>query len=164
LREGTLQRNFQGMTTGGGLDLIGIGASSISHLARLGFLQNLRELQEYAGRTADGRTPIFRGKRFTPDDLIRQAILADLYCRGEIRPERIEQEYNIVFGDYFARELGIMWELERDDLVSVENDGRITVTLPLGRVLMRTIGAAFDAYLEPDAYRAGDRQYFSANA
>lgn len=163
-REGTLQRNFQGMTTGGGLDLIGIGASSISHLAGLGFLQNVRELRDYTARTRDGRTPIFRGKRFTPDDLIRQAVLADLYCRGEIRPERIEQEHGIVFGDYFARELGILRELERDGLVSVADDGRIAATLPLGRVLIRTIGAVFDAYLEPDAYRAGDRQYFSANA
>jgi oxygen-independent coproporphyrinogen-3 oxidase len=164
LRKGTLQRNFQGMTTGGGLDLIGIGASSISHLAGLGFLQNVRELREYLTCTGDGRTPIFRGKRFTADDRIRQGVLADLYCRGEIQPERIEQQYDIVFADYFARELGIMRELEEDGLVSVEEDGRIVATMPLGRVLMRTVAGVFDAYLEPDAYRAGDRQYFSANA
>ena len=42
IEDGTIQRNFQGMTTGGGLDLIGAGASSISHLSGLGFLQNRR--------------------------------------------------------------------------------------------------------------------------
>lgn len=164
LREGTLQRNFQGMTTGGGLDLVGIGASSISHLTKLAFLQNVHELQEYSTRASRGRLPIFRGKRFTRDDLIRQAVLGELYCRGEIRPDQIEQECDIVFGDYFARELDVLRELERDGLVSIEDGGRVSVTMPLGRVLIRTIGAVFDAYLPPDAYCAGDRQYFSANA
>jgi len=164
LREGTLQRNFQGMTTGGGLDLVGVGASSISHLTKLAFLQNVHELQEYTTRVSGDRLPIFRGKRLTRDDLIRQAVLGELYCRRGIRPDLIEQEYDIVYGEYFARELDVLRELERDGLVSVEDDGRVSITMPLGHVLMRTIAAVFDAYLAPDAYRAGDRQYFSANA
>ena len=43
-------------------------------------------------------------------------------------------------------------------------DGSSRVTRPLGRVLMRNIAAVFDAYLEPEAYRVGDRRCFSANA
>jgi oxygen-independent coproporphyrinogen-3 oxidase len=163
-REGTLQRNFQGMTTGGGLDLVGIGASSISQLRRLGFLQNVRGLQDYIDRTTAGNTPIYRGKRFTADDVIRQDVLAELYCLTEIVPQRIESEHGIVFGDYFARELTVLQELQRDGLLEIGENGRISVTMPLGRVLMRTIAAVFDAYLAPDAYRVGDRQYFSANA
>ena len=57
-----------------------------------------------------------------------------------------------------------MNELERDGLVTLEPDGVIQVTQPLGRVLMRNVAAVFDAYLEPDAYRVGDRRCFSANA
>ena len=57
LRNGTLQRNFQGMTTGGGLDLVGFGTSSISQLAQRGFLQNVRELTEYNNRLGSGNTP-----------------------------------------------------------------------------------------------------------
>ena len=163
-RAGTLQRNFQGMTTGGGLDLIGLGASSISHLAEIGYLQNVHTLQDYTARISDGESPIFRGKRFTPDDLIRQALLSQLYCQTEIKPAELEQRFEIIFSDYFARELGIMRELEREGLVNITDDGGITLTMPLGRVLMRTVAAVFDAYLDPDAYRTGDHQYFSVNA
>jgi len=105
-------------------------------------------------------------------------VLADLYCRAEVVPQRIERAHGIDFGAYFARELAIMRELEADGLVTIETPsflggegsgrggdvGRIGVAMPLGRVLMRTIAAVFDAYLAPDAYRVGDRQYFSANA
>ena len=164
LKEDTLQRNFQGMTTGGGLDLIGLGASSISHLAGVGFLQNVRGLEDYLARVEGGTSPIYRGKRFTEDDRIRQAVLSELYCAAQVRPAVIEEQFDVVFGDYFARELGILEELARDGLVTVEEDGRIQATLPLGRVLMRTIASVFDAYLPPDAYRVGDRECFSANA
>jgi oxygen-independent coproporphyrinogen-3 oxidase len=164
LHAGTLQRNFQGMTTGGGLDLIGVGASSISQLAGIGFLQNVRELKDYTARLEGGQSPIFRGLRLSTDDLVRQQVLQQLYCEAEIRPADIEQRCNITFADYFAREMEIMRELQRDGLVELAGDGRIALAMPLGRVLMRTVAAVFDAYLAPDAYRAGDREYFSANA
>ncbi len=162
-RDGTLQRNFQGMTTGGGLDLIGLGASSIGHLSQVGFLQNVRGAEDYLRRVEAGELATFRGKRLTDDDRIRQAVLGDLYCKAEVRPAQIEAEFGIDFSDYFARECAIMRELAADGLVEVTDDA-IRVTRPLGRVLMRTVAAVFDAYLEPEAYRAGDRQYFSTNA
>ena len=161
---GTLQRNFQGMTTGGGLDLIGIGASSISHLAQSAYLQNVREVDDYQQRIEGAGSAIYRGKRFTHEDIVRQAVLSDWYCLGGVDPRRIAQRFDIVFEEYFARELDVMRELADEGLVQLEADGRIAATMPLGRVLMRTIGAVFDGYLAPDAYRVGDRQYFSANA
>ena len=164
MREGTLQRNFQGMTTGGGLDLIGLGSSSISHLADVGFLQNTRDPDEYVASVTADALPAYRGKRLTADDRVRQTVMSQLYCTTEIRPAAVEEQHGVVFSDYFARELEIMRELERDGLVTREDDGRVVATRPLGRVLMRTIAAVFDAYLEPDAYRVGDRGYFSANA
>lgn len=164
VEDGTVQRNFQGMTTGGGLDLYGAGASSISQLMGIGFLQNLREVDDYVACIERGDSPVHRGKPFTRDDLIRQGVLNQLYCAGEIRPAAVEREFGIAFDEYFARELEIMNELERDGLVIVEPGNAVRATLPLGRVLIRTIAAVFDAYLEKDAYRVGDRNCFSANA
>lgn len=164
LQRGTLQRNFQGMTTGGGLDLIGIGATSITHLADVGFLQNLHDTDEYIACINGGSLAVHRGKRFTFDDRVRQAVMSRLYCTAEICPAEIERQFDVVFSDYFAREMGIMKELESDGLVTLEQDGGVRVTLPLGRVLMRNVAGVFDAYLEPDAYRVGDRECFSANA
>ncbi|MGD2110319.1 MAG: oxygen-independent coproporphyrinogen III oxidase [Phycisphaerae bacterium] len=164
LREGTIQRNFQGMTTGGGLDLVGIGASSISQLLGIGFLQNTHDIKDYVSRLEQGKLATVRGKRLTEDDQIRQAVLGSFYCTTELRPRPIESEFGIVFTEYFARELEVMRELERDGLVTLNRDGVIRTTMPLGRVLMRTVAAVFDAYLDPDAYRVGDQRCFSANA
>ena len=49
-------------------------------------------------------------------------------------------------------------------LVTLEREGVIRVTPSLGRVLLRTVAAVFDAYLDPDAYKVGDKNCFSANA
>jgi oxygen-independent coproporphyrinogen-3 oxidase len=163
-REGTLQRNFQGMTTGGGLDLLGAGASSISHLWRIGFMQNLREPDEYVSVMEGGDSPIRRCKPFTTDDCIRQAVISQIYCGARIVPKVIEREFDIDFQAYFDREMKVMRELETDGLVAFDGDGCVDVTFPLGRVLMRNIAAVFDAYLEPDAYHTGDRYCFSVNA
>jgi oxygen-independent coproporphyrinogen-3 oxidase len=162
--EGSIQRNFQGMTTGGGLDLIGAGASSIGHLLGVGFLQNQREVETYIECINRGELAVHRGKRFTQDDLIRQTVMNQIYCLGEIRPADIEAQYGIVFADYFAREIGIMAELQEDGLVALEENGMIRATPILGRVLLRNVAAAFDADLDPEAYRVGETGCFSANA
>ena len=171
-QSGTLQRNFQGMTTGGGLDLVGIGVSSISHFLEVGFAQNVKDVEEYQRYASENRWPTVRGKRLTDDDIIRQAVMNQIYCDAQIRPELLETRFGISFRDYFARELQVLEELEDDGLVRIEPDGtgagtgagRIEITFPLGRVLMRNVAAVFDVYLRPDAYRTGDRDYFSANA
>lgn len=162
--DGTLQRNFQGMTTGAGLDLLGVGASSISHVLGVGFVQNIKDHNRYVACIAAGGTPAQRGKRLTPDDIVRQILIDQLYSYGEIRRDVIEARAGIEFETYFARELDIMRELERDELVSIEPDGTIRATMPLGRVLLRNIAAVFDAYLDADAYRTGQSACFSANA
>ena len=40
----------------------------------------------------------------------------------------------------------------------------MNATLPLGRILLRNIGAVFDAYLDPGAYKLGDKYYYSVSA
>jgi len=165
LADGTIQRNFQGMTTGGGLRLLGVGASAITHLLDVGFLQNVKDPEQYVAHIENGQPPVERGLEFTFDDRIRQAVIGELYCRAEIRPENIEKRFGIRFADYFSRELSVLKdELRRDGLVTLETGDVIRATRPLGRVLMRNVAAVFDAYLDKEAYRKGERNCFSANA
>ena len=164
LKEGTIQRTFQGMTTGGGLHLLGVGVSSISHLIGVGFLQNVKDTEEFTSRLEAGSVPTERGMAFSADDCVRQAAVHQLYCEGRLRPKTIESQFDIVFVDYFARELAIMAELEADGLVCVSVTGDVDVTFPLGRVLLRNVAAVFDAYLDPQAYRIGEKVCFSTNA
>ena len=164
LEDGSIQRNFQGMTTGGGLRLLGVGASSISQLPDVGFFQNIKDHAEYVARIDADQSPVQRGMRFSFDDRVRQAVIADLYCTARLRCATIESRFDIDFADYFAREMTILRELEGDGLVTMDESGDFEVTRPLGRVLMRNVAAVFDAYLDPEAYRVGDAVRFSANA
>jgi len=162
-KDGTLQRNFQGMTTGGDLRLLAAGVSGITHLPGVGFLQNIKTTEGYVERVGQGALPVERGKSLTRDDRIRQAVLAQLYCQGFVMARSVEETFGIVFGDYFARELASLDVLERDGLVTVDSAGDFRLTSPLGYVLMRNVAAVFDAYLDPEAYFKGDGCY-SANA
>ncbi len=164
LRDGTIQRNFQGMTTGGGLDMIAVGCSSISHLLGRGFLQNVREPDEYVQYIEAGKDPVIRGKHFTEDDILRQSVLSDLYCLAYVIPSKFEDRYGINFREYFAQEFEALRELEEAGLVTIADDGQLDATFPLGRVLIRNLGAIFDAYLHEDAYHKGALKMFSANA
>ena len=163
-QSGRLQRNFQGMTTGGDLDLIGVGASSISQLDGIGFLQNTREPGSYTAKMSVGTSSVVRGKRLTDDDCVRQALLRQLYCHAAVDSAALEQEFGIHYDEYFVREINILHELQRDGLVKLTPDDGFEVTFPLGRVLMRTLGGVFDAYLPPDAYLKGAATNYSANA
>lgn len=164
LEDGTLQRNFQGMTTGGDLRLIGVGASAISHLIDVGFLQNVKDTDQYIACVAGGRQAVERGKRLSRDDRIRQAVISQLYCYCAISPKRIERRFGIEFSTYFDRELTIIEELERNGLVCIDGSANIHLTSPLGHILMRNVAAVFDAYLDRKAYCEGQGVCFSANA
>jgi len=161
---GTIQRNFQGMTTHRGLDLLGIGVSSISHLPGIGCWQNEKEIEPYQVRAAAGVLPRTRGIHFSEDDRIRQAVLSDLYCYGEIDLAEVANRFEIDPFGYFEREISALRELAEDGLVEFDSELEVRATMPLGRVLLRNVGAVFDSYLDPDAYKVGDKYYYSVSA
>jgi oxygen-independent coproporphyrinogen-3 oxidase len=55
-----LQRNFQGHTTHGHCDLIGLGLSAISQIGDL-YCQNSGDLEQYQGSLENGQLPTVRG-------------------------------------------------------------------------------------------------------
>uniref|UniRef100_UPI0037DA7276 oxygen-independent coproporphyrinogen III oxidase n=1 Tax=Vulcanococcus sp. TaxID=2856995 RepID=UPI0037DA7276 len=59
-RSGRLHRNFQGYTTGGELELLGVGPTAISQFPHL-FAQNERDLKAYSAALAEGHLPVERG-------------------------------------------------------------------------------------------------------
>jgi len=164
-REGTLTRNFQGMTTGAPLDLIGVGCSSISVFPGRGYVQNEHNHDAYAASVEAGQDPARRGLALSAQDAERQALLLGLYGTSRVDAAAHEARFpGAPFASRFARELEKLAELENDGLVALEADGSFELTWPLGRVLMRNVAAVFDAYLVPDAYRAGQPESFSTSA
>ncbi len=144
-KHGTLKRNFQGYTTLPDAELIGFGLTSISMLHDV-YAQHHKHLQTYFRSLEKGELPIERGIQLCRDDQIRRHIIMELMCQFGVSKVDIETCYQIDFDDYFVSELEALTHLEGDGLVEVMSD-RIQVT-PVGRLLIRNIASAFDAYLD----------------
>lgn len=143
-RKGVLHRNFQGYTTRGDCDLIGMGISSIGIMGE-SYHQNVRDLDEYYQYIDEGRIPIFRGYQLSLEDQLRRDIIMSLICNFRLEFDNLERRYGFDFHDYFAEELQWMDAMQADGLLQLRDDG-IEVT-PAGRLLIRNICMVFDAYL-----------------
>ena len=141
---GTLQRNFQGYSTHGDCDLIGLGMSSISHVGDT-FHQNARDLVHYYAALDCGRLPVVRGMALSEDDVIRADLIQQLMCHDELDIVAFETRHRLDFSRYFAAELVRLAELARDGLVTFDRS-RIRVTAR-GHFLLRIVAMCFDAYL-----------------
>src|SRR5678816_4068606 len=73
-RLGRLTRDFQGYSSGGECDLIGLGVSAIGKVGPT-YVQNVKALDQYYAALDAGRLPVLRGLVLTPDDLIRRAVI-----------------------------------------------------------------------------------------
>ncbi|WP_018880562.1 oxygen-independent coproporphyrinogen III oxidase [Thioalkalivibrio sp. ALE30] len=143
-RAGTLQRNFQGYSTRAEYDLVALGPTAIGKVGAT-YSQNLRELDAYYARLDAGRLPVFRGLELSADDRLRRDVISELMCHSRIDFAAIEARHGIVFGEVFADALGRLEGMQDDGLVRIEQ-GRLDV-LPRGRLLLRNVAMAFDAYL-----------------
>lgn len=163
-REGGLQRSFQGMTTGSQLDLIGMGCSAISTYPGVAYVQNERDPWAYAEAIEARHDPAIRGLSLSDDDAVRQAMLLELY--GQARLDRTALARTLgdaVHGCFDAAEPALA-VLQSDGLIERTPCGGLELTFPLGRVLMRNVAAAFDAYLGKEAPWTGMQTAFSASA
>jgi oxygen-independent coproporphyrinogen-3 oxidase len=144
LAAGTLQRNFMGYTTHAESDLIGLGASSISHVGDT-FSQNFRDLPPWESAVDQGRLPIARGLELDNDDVMRAQVIQQLMCRGVIDCAQIETRFAIDFDSYFAEAIARLLPLAADGLVTF--DGSRIVATSRGRLMLRIIAMCFDRYL-----------------
>ncbi|MDR6956508.1 oxygen-independent coproporphyrinogen-3 oxidase [Pseudomonas brassicacearum] len=151
--EATLQRNFQGYTTHGHCDLIGLGVSAISQIGDL-YCQNSSDLNHYQNTLADGQLATSRGLICNTDDRLRRAVIQQLICHFNLAFAEIEQRFNIDFNGYFAPLWPQLQTMAADGLIEVDHT-HIRV-LPAGRLLVRSVCMVFDAYLEQQ-----NRQRFS---
>jgi oxygen-independent coproporphyrinogen-3 oxidase len=141
----TLQRNFQGYSTHAECDLIGLGVSSIGRVGDC-YVQNARDLISYYAAIDAGRLPLVKGYVLSDEDNLRAAVIQELMCHGGVAFRDIERRFEgLDFTAHFATELDRMTELARDGLVAF--DGASIRITPRGRLLMRIVAMAFDAYL-----------------
>lgn len=143
-RNGELHRNFQGYTTRGDLDLLGLGVSSISAIFNM-YGQNPKTLNEYYAALDETRSLTTKGVLLTRDDMLRRQVIMQLMCNLNLAIRDIESEWEIDFTSYFADALRSLEPFIDDGLVSVTAQ-HIRVA-PKARLLIRIISMSFDAYL-----------------
>jgi len=143
--ESTLQRNFQGYTTHGHCDLIGLGVSAISQIGDL-YCQNSSDLNQYQNSLASAQLATCRGLIGNADDRIRRAVIQQLICHFSLAFADIEHSFNIDFQGYFAEIWPQLQQMAKDGLITLDAE-KISV-LPAGRLLVRSVCMVFDAYLQ----------------
>lgn len=147
-RQGQLHRNFQGYTTQGDCDLLGLGVSAISMMGD-SYSQNQKELKKYYGQLEEQHHALWRGLMLERDDLIRREVIKALICNFHLDKTAISAQFNLNFESYFETDLKLLAPFIADGLV-IETDNALQVTLK-GRLLIRNICMCFDAYLRAKA-------------
>lgn len=148
--KGTLCRNFQGYSTHGDCDLIGLGITAIGMVAH-SYAQNVHNPEQYYRCIDAGRVPVSRGIELSPDDRLRREIILQLICHLTLDIEAVEQKWGTKFTEYFAAELPRLEAMMADGLLALK-DGTLQV-LPAGRLLIRNICMVFDKYLSATEHK-----------
>ena len=147
MKEGTLQRNFQGYSTCRATDLVGMGVSAIGKVGNC-FVQNRKDIKDWQNSIDSGELPVWRGLGLSGGDRLRREVISAIMCQGRVNFAEVESKFGIDFTDHFALELASLKPLEDDGIVEV-TEGNIEVT-PNGLLLLRVIAMKFDEYLIND--------------
>lgn len=133
VRDGTLQRNFQGFTDDPAEVLIGMGATAISGFPGL-IAQNEKHTGRYRQLSAEGRLSANHGIARKPQDRLRGGVIEALLCRDEAELSPC----------LLAEVQGQLAPFTAAGLATLEGN-RLTI-LPDGLPYARVIAALFDSY------------------
>ena len=148
IKKGELHRNFQGYTTKGGADLIGVGLTSIGEGID-SYNQNFKDMPSYEEAIDAGKLPFERGVVLNEDDLIRQYVIMELMSNFKLDIKRFEKLFNIEFKTYFADAIEALKPFAEEELLTMdENHIECSET---GTLLIRNIAMPFDAYMKKHA-------------
>lgn len=148
IEKGELHRNFQGYTTKGGADLIGVGLTSIGEGVGH-YAQNFKEMRDYEEAIDAGKLPFERGIALNEDDIIRQYVIMELMSNFKLDIKRFEKLFNIEFKKYFADAIEALKPFVADELLSMSDD--FIECSQTGTLLIRNIAMPFDAYMKKHA-------------
>ena len=147
MKNGSLQRNFQGYSTCRTTDLVGLGVSAIGKVGN-SFVQNQKNIRNWQACIDEGKLPVWRGISLSGEDRLRREVISSIMCQGRLHFDEIEKEFGIDFDEHFAVELDSLKPLKEDGLVEID-DQDLEVS-PKGLLLLRAIAMKFDEYLVND--------------
>lgn len=145
LKNGTLQRNFQGYSTHAKLEMIALGMSGISQGDDF-YYQNEKDLARYYAMLDDEKLPVKKVLPLSEEDKLRRNTIMQVMCKASINYDEFAAETGINFKEQFSDELERLKPMEADGLVLLLND-RLSIT-DRGRLFLRNIAMVFDGYLK----------------
>jgi len=154
IEKGELHRNFQGYTTKGGADLIGIGLTSIGEGVDY-YAQNFKDMPSYEAAIDADKLPFERGVVLSEDDMIRQYVIMELMSNFKLDIKRFEKLFKVKFADYFADAIEALQPFVDEKLITM-NKSKI-VCSETGTLLIRNIAQPFDAYMKK--YATSDKTF-----
>jgi oxygen-independent coproporphyrinogen-3 oxidase len=146
--KGELHRNFQGYTTKGGADLIGVGLTSIGEGVDY-YAQNFKDMPSYEEAIDAGKLPFERGVALSEDDMIRQHVIMELMSNFKLDIKRFEAIYGLEFRKYFEDALLDLKPFVEEELITMSDD--YIACSETGTLLIRNIAMPFDAYMKRHA-------------
>lgn len=145
IQKNELRRNFQGYSTKGGTQTLGIGLTSIGE-GKNYYAQNFKDLANYQKALDEGKLPFCKGIRLSFDDSLRKSVIMQLMSNFQLDFKAIESEFSIDFNTYFKDSLQALSEYQEANLIEIlPHSLKVNQT---GSLLIRNIAMAFDAYLK----------------
>lgn len=148
LSDGSIYRDFQGFSSNGNTDLIGMGAAAISKV-RDCYIQNAMDLLEYQTKIEMLELPIHQGLTLNKIDKIRSYITQEIICRGRIDLNTVISNITKTteaqtIADYITDLLPSLSLLQDDGLLNF--NGSVIEISNIGRFFLRQTVSEFDIH------------------
>ncbi|WP_027326763.1 oxygen-independent coproporphyrinogen III oxidase [Helicobacter pametensis] len=144
MQNGELRRNFQGYTTRGFSQTIGIGVTSIGE-GRDYYVQNQKDLKDYMASLDLEKLPVHKGIWLSSEDRLRKEVIMEIMNNMRLEYAKFDERFGIDCKSHFAQALEALKEYQEIGLLEMNEDGFWAT--PTGGMLIRNIAMEFDAYL-----------------
>ncbi|WP_104718659.1 oxygen-independent coproporphyrinogen III oxidase [Helicobacter trogontum] len=141
--EGELRRNFQGYTTKGFSQTIGIGLTAIGEGVDY-YTQNHKDMANYEASLDNNTLPVAQGILLSPEDILRKEVIMSLMNNAKLDFNVVNRSFGIDCIQHFSNELEALKPMCELGLLTMDSH-RIEVSAT-GKMLIRNIAMIFDTY------------------
>ncbi|TLD83400.1 oxygen-independent coproporphyrinogen III oxidase [Helicobacter trogontum] len=141
--EGELRRNFQGYTTKGFSQTIGIGLTAIGEGVDY-YTQNHKDMANYEASLDNNTLPVAQGILLSPEDILRKEVIMSLMNNAKLDFDVVNRSFGIDCIQHFSNELEALKPMCELGLLTMDSH-RIEVSAT-GKMLIRNIAMIFDTY------------------
>ena len=142
--------NSLGTQKGEATNFIAVGSSAHGVLNDQFYWQNFYEPNLYREALDNGQFPIYRGIKMSKDDAIRREVIRHIRTFFNVEFDFFEKKHNLIFKDYFGKELNNLKSFINDGLLEINKNNVILTSL--GEHFSPQVANVFDTYNDQQFY------------